>query len=103
MGAISQYLKDTRAELNHVAWPTRTQTIVYTVLVAVISLGVAAYLGFFDFIFTTGLSRIITNLPASGNSGVTVETRPVATTSVSTTSATGEPLTLPISGSPAQQ
>ena len=40
-----QYLKDTRAELRHVAWPTQTQTIVYTLLVAGISLGTAAYLG----------------------------------------------------------
>ena len=40
-----QYFKDTRAELRHVAWPTQTQTIVYTLLVAGISLGTAAYLG----------------------------------------------------------
>ena len=54
-----QYLKDTRGELHHVAWPTRTQTILYTVIVMAISVFVAFYLGLFDFIFTTGLSRIL--------------------------------------------
>jgi preprotein translocase SecE subunit len=43
--ALGQYLKDTRAELRHVAWPTRTQTIVFTILVALVSIFVAAYLG----------------------------------------------------------
>jgi len=65
MAGIGQYLKDTRGELRHVAWPTRTQTIVYTILVFSISVGVALYLGLFDYIFTTGLARLIEFLPAS--------------------------------------
>ena len=66
MAGFGQYLKDTQGELRHVAWPTRMQTIVYTILVAAISVGVALYLGLFDFIFTTGLARLIEALP-SGN------------------------------------
>ena len=62
---IGQYLSDTRVELRHVAWPSRTQTIVYTVLVALISIGVAAYLGFFDFLFTTGITRLVASLPSN--------------------------------------
>ena len=58
MAGPGQYLKDTRTELRHVAWPTRTQTIVYTILVFAISVGVALYIGVFDFIFTQGLSRV---------------------------------------------
>ena len=58
-----QYLKDTRGELRHVAWPTRMQTITYTVIVMLLSLFVAAYLGFFDYIFTTGLGRTLEFLP----------------------------------------
>lgn len=58
-----QYLRDTRGELNHVAWPTRTQTIVYTVLVIALSILVSLYLGFFDYIFTTGLARTLEFLP----------------------------------------
>lgn len=58
-----QYLKDTRGEMRHVAWPTRMQTMVYTVLVIGISLFVSAYLGFFDYIFTTGLRGALQFLP----------------------------------------
>ncbi len=61
-----QYLKDTRGELRHVAWPTRLQTIVYTVLVALISVAVSLYLGLFDYIFTGGLARFLEVLPAIG-------------------------------------
>ncbi|OHB18788.1 MAG: preprotein translocase subunit SecE [Parcubacteria group bacterium RIFCSPHIGHO2_01_FULL_56_18] len=60
---LGQYIKDTRSELNHVAWPTRVQTIIYTILVIAISLLVSLYLGFFDFLFTNGLGRIVESLP----------------------------------------
>ena len=58
-----QYLKDTRGELHHVAWPTRVQTIVYTALVISLSIVVALYLGVFDYIFTTSLSTGLDYLP----------------------------------------
>ncbi|HVU75688.1 MAG TPA: preprotein translocase subunit SecE [Candidatus Paceibacterota bacterium] len=58
MAGPGQYLKDTRTELRHVAWPTRTQTIVYTILILAISVSIALYLGLFDFIFTQALSRV---------------------------------------------
>ena len=76
MAGIGQYLKDTQGELRHVAWPTRTQTIVYTVLVALISIGVALYLGFFDFLFTTGLARVVNVLPSTNPIQVTQQTQP---------------------------
>ena len=62
--SLIQYLKDTQGELRHVAWPTRMQTIVYTVLVAVLSIVVALYLGIFDYLFTTSLARFLNVLPA---------------------------------------
>ncbi len=80
--AIGQYLKDTRAELRHVAWPTRTQTIVYTILVAAISIGVALYLGLFDYLFTSALTRVIGAVPESSQPAIQVETTPVSTTTV---------------------
>jgi len=63
-----QYLKDTRSELHHVAWPTRVQTIIYTTIVIGLSLFFAAYLGFFDYVLTTGLGRAVQFLPQNGNS-----------------------------------
>ena len=71
-----QYLKDTRAELRHVAWPTRTQTVVYTILVALISVGVALYLGFFDYLFTSALARYLDS--AQSISPITVTQEPAA-------------------------
>ena len=62
-------------ELRHVAWPTRMQTIIYAVLVAAISVGVAVYLGIFDFLFRVGLVRLLAALP-----GVAPTTQQVATT-----------------------
>ncbi len=60
-----QYLKDTRGELHHVAWPTRTQTIIFTSLVITLSVLVSLYLGLFDFLFTSALSKGLDYLPQS--------------------------------------
>ncbi len=73
MNPIIKYLQETRAELRHVAWPTQMQTIVYTIIVALLSIGVALYLGLFDYIFTTSLTRAIAPLPARSSIQVTQE------------------------------
>lgn len=54
-----QYFKDVRAELKHVSWPTRLQTITYTIVVIALSLGVAVYLGALDFVFVEAIRKII--------------------------------------------
>ena len=58
-----QYLKDTRGELRHVAWPTQSQTVIYTALVIAVSVFAAVYLGLFDFLFTSGLKSVLNILP----------------------------------------
>ncbi len=55
MTQFINYLKDTFAELKHVSWPTNKQTVVYTVLVIVISIIVSLYIGAFDFVFSRAL------------------------------------------------
>ena len=57
---IIAYLKEVRAEMTNITWPTRNQTIFYTVAVLVISILIAYYLGLLDFVFSKGLSQIIT-------------------------------------------
>ncbi|MEK9167926.1 MAG: preprotein translocase subunit SecE [Patescibacteria group bacterium] len=52
---IVDYMKDVRAELKHVSWPTRKQAIHFTILVIVLSLITAYFLGLLDFAFTKGL------------------------------------------------
>jgi preprotein translocase subunit SecE len=51
MGIIT-YFKETKAEMKHVTWPTWKETRVFTALIIVISLFIAALLGFFDWVFT---------------------------------------------------
>lgn len=59
MSKITDYLKDTKAELKHVIWPTRNQTIYYTLFVLVLSAVIAYYLGIFDFVFSKGLAKLL--------------------------------------------
>lgn len=48
---ITEYIKDTRAEMNHVNWPTKAETIRFTALVIAVSLGTAVILSVSDFVF----------------------------------------------------
>jgi len=59
MSRLTDYLKDTKAEMRHVSWPTRRQAMVFTSLVVAFSVVVALVLGFADFLFTRGLSWFI--------------------------------------------
>lgn len=59
MNRFLTYLKDTKAELDHVSWPTSKQALIYTALVVAVSLLVSLYLGLFDYIFTTALNWVI--------------------------------------------
>jgi preprotein translocase subunit SecE len=59
MSKITEYFRETRTELKHVLWPTRSQTMYYTLLVIVLSVIIAYYLGIFDFLFSRGLQMII--------------------------------------------
>jgi len=49
---IFDYIKDTKGEMKHVSWPTRKQTINYTILIVIVSVFAAIYLGLFDHLFT---------------------------------------------------
>lgn len=56
---ILTFLKESRTELKKVTWPTREETIRYTVAVIVISLAIAALLGGADFIFKALLTKFV--------------------------------------------
>jgi len=58
MSKITEYFKEIKAELKHVVWPSRTQTVYYTIIVVVLSLVIAYFLGLFDFIFLQGLELL---------------------------------------------
>lgn len=58
---LVEYIKETRAEMRHVTWPTRKQAINYTFLVIGVSVATALILALADKIFALGLERIILN------------------------------------------
>jgi preprotein translocase subunit SecE len=53
------YLREVRAELSHISWPTPRQAITYTVLVVLIAVGIGIYVGALDFGFSRLLERFI--------------------------------------------
>jgi preprotein translocase subunit SecE len=59
MTKIFQFFKDVRAEITKVIWPTRYDTIRYTITVIVFSLVLAAVLGAADFGLLKGFEAII--------------------------------------------
>lgn len=64
---VIQYIKDTKSEMKHVSWPTRKQSINFTLLIIAISIVTALLLGFFDYFFSIGLEKTISsqeNIPA---------------------------------------
>ncbi|MFA5318168.1 MAG: preprotein translocase subunit SecE [Patescibacteria group bacterium] len=56
---ISNYLKESIEEIKKVTWPTKKETRQYTILVIIVSLSVAIYLGLLDYIFNFLLELII--------------------------------------------
>jgi preprotein translocase subunit SecE len=48
---LINYIKETKGELANTKWPTRNQTINFTLLVIGLSLAVAIFLGAFDTLF----------------------------------------------------
>ena len=55
MTKIIKYLREARQELSKVTWPTKQQTINSTILVIVVSVAIAAFLGGADF----GLNKLL--------------------------------------------
>jgi len=59
MKKIINFIKEARGELLKVDWPTRNQTLNYTILVVAVSLIVAAFLGGLDYLFGVILKKFL--------------------------------------------
>jgi preprotein translocase subunit SecE len=59
MNKIVQFFKEARVELMKVNWPTKQQTINYTLTVIGISIAVALFLGGLDYFFEQVLNQVI--------------------------------------------
>lgn len=58
--AIKNYFLGSYAEMKKVTWPTKQQTINYSLLVIGLSLGLAFFFALLDYIFSMGIEKIIT-------------------------------------------
>lgn len=56
---IKNYLLGSVSEMKKVIWPTRQQTINYTLLVISFSVGMIIFFGILDYIFNLGLEALI--------------------------------------------
>ena len=54
-----EFLKETKTEMKKVTWPTREETVRYTVASVIISGAVAFFLGGLDFLFQWVLNKFI--------------------------------------------
>ena len=59
MNFIKNYIQEVIQELKKVSWPSKEQTINKTVLVIVVSLVVALYIGGIDFILKQAMKSLI--------------------------------------------
>ncbi len=61
-----EYVKGSYSEMKKVVWPTKKQTITYSMIVIAMSIGTAVFFGVLDYFFNMGLEAIISgdNVPA---------------------------------------
>ncbi len=59
--AVVKYVKETRAELRKVTWPTGEETRNLTTIIVIVTVAMALFLGLLDFIF----QRVATGLIAT--------------------------------------
>jgi len=57
---IVKYFSEAKTELKKVAWPTRKETLNYTLIVIGVCLGLAIFLGAVDFGLSKALELVLT-------------------------------------------
>lgn len=63
--AVVRYLRDTRAELRKVSWPTREEAWSLTKVVLAVTVSMALLLGLLDYLFSLELGGIIQGSPVA--------------------------------------
>ena len=59
MNKLVLFLKDVKVELAKVSWPTREQTVKYSLAVIITSLAIALFLGGLDSVFSWVLNKFL--------------------------------------------
>ena len=61
--AIIKYFYETRAELRKVTWPTRDETKNLTIIIVIVTVVMAIFLGLLDYIFQVVVAGVISGDP----------------------------------------
>lgn len=56
---IQRYFREIRTELGRVEWPSRAELVAMTIVVVVVLLVMALYLGFVDFVFARLFQQVL--------------------------------------------
>lgn len=59
MSSFTSYLKNVRAELKHVVWPSPKMAAMHTLLIILISAFVAVFIGVLDYALTSLVGTVI--------------------------------------------
>jgi preprotein translocase subunit SecE len=56
--ALRRYFRESRIELRKVTWPSREQTVNLTIVVVVVCIALALFLGGIDYVFVQLITKI---------------------------------------------
>lgn len=59
LNKIITFLKESRLEMKKVNWPTKQETLNYTLIILGVVVGVALFLGAIDFLFNMFLTKVL--------------------------------------------
>jgi preprotein translocase SecE subunit len=59
MNSLLTYLRNVRAEMQHIVWPSQKQATTHVVLVVIISAVTALLIALLDYVFTHAVGTII--------------------------------------------
>ncbi len=60
MKSFFTYLRNVRAEMQHVVWPSQKQAVSHVLLIVVISVFAALFIAGLDYVFTHAVGSLIT-------------------------------------------
>lgn len=59
LGKIKDYFRGAISEMKKVSWPTRKQVANYSIVVIIMSIGIAIFFGILDYLLNLGLTALI--------------------------------------------
>ncbi len=104
--SLVSYLRSSRSELEKVSWPTRQDTVRYTIIVVASCTAFALLLGGLDLVFSKGVQVVVARGNASLGTGaaetpVVPQTEPIVTPAgVEAVDANGNPAPIQVTPTP---